>query len=785
MDDRGNGDGEGLVTARRLPPPAHQAAAPPRRRTLDEMAAGRVPAAAIPIPSRRHRRRLRALGIGLAGLIMLIPHGPLDAQPGLLGIGGGATSNEPVTFTAEEVEYDQNANLVTARGRVEAWQGLRVLRADTFTYNRVTGIATAEGNVVLIEPDGQVLFADRAELSGGMRDAALEGLRGLLAANARVAANGGRRTDGRITDLSRVVYSPCNLCADDPTAPPLWQLRARIASLHSDEQRVRYRDAALEMGGVPVLYTPYLSHAAPGAPRASGFLSPSFGLTRLLGGFYEQPYYWAIDQSSDAIITSQVSTRQTGNVGVAYRRRFNSGQVTLDTSVGHLGTDDVDQTGIGWHVFSNGNFSLDDTWRTGFQFNRASSRDYLRAYRYGSPSLLSSLAYIEGFWGAEGFARLDARSYQSLLSRQGVAQIPFVLPYGYADWVFPTDELGGRFTVDAQAYSLWRSVGTDSRRLGTRALYELPVMGEFGEIWTFRTQADLLAGWAQGLSQPPFYSPTGQDGSWTNGNVRAALDVRWPLVRSAGEYGSQILEPRVQLVTGPNTGRQLHIPAEDSLELEFTDANLFDLNRWFGRDRQEGGSRVDAAMRGAWLFPNGGQVEALVGRSFRASTEAIFPTGSGLERRASDWVGRARVAPVPWLEVLGRTRLDGQTGEERLWDISSTVFAGRFSVTAGYLGSDPPPNGAYRKRDEISLGGTLQLNENWRIGTFGRYDRAQERPVSANARLIYEDECFVFETRFVRRWAQDPATQRDYPGGTMLLFRVSLKTIGDFGIRAL
>nr|WP_270935563.1 LPS assembly protein LptD [Roseomonas sp. MO-31] len=692
-----------------------------------------------------------------------------------------------MTFTAEEVEFDQNTDTVTARGRVEAWQGNRVLRADRFTYNRTTGVATAEGNVVLIEPDGQVLFADRAELSGGMRDAALEGLRGLLAGNARVAAAGARRTDGRVTDLARVVYSACDLCPEDPDRPPLWQLRARIASLHSDEQRVRYRDAALEFAGWPLFYTPYLSHAAPDAPRVTGFLSPTLGYTKLLGGFWQQPFYWAIDDSSDATITTNLSTLNVGNVGALYRRRFNSGTLSIDGSVGNLSTDEVSQQGIGWSLFSSGAFALDETWRAGFAVNRASSRDYLRAYQYSAPQVLASNAFLEGFWGVQGYARADARAYQAILNRSNTGQIPFVLPYGYAEWVFPQDRFGGRFSLDAQAYSIFRDQGTDSRRFGTRASYELPIRGSYGEIWTLRGRADLLAGHADNTAQSGALAPgiAGQDGGWTNGNVRGAVDVRWPLARSAGEWGSQIIEPRVQFVTGPNTGTQLRIPAEDSMDLEFTDATLFELNRFPGRDRQEGGTRMDAALRGAWLFPNGGQLEGLVGRSFRTSTEALFPVGSGLENRASDWVARARLAPVPWFELLGRTRLDGESGEPRLWDASGTVFAGRYSMTAGYLNTQPSPYGFYAKRDEISLGGSIQLNQNWRIGGFGRYDLALREPVSVQAALAYEDECLVFETRFIRRWAEEPGTQQDSLGNTILLFRVTLKTIGDFGIRAL
>jgi LPS-assembly protein len=738
-------------------------------------------------PSRRVPPLPLLLGLVLAGPLAL--PAPAAAQ-GMPGLENRTLSNDPVTFTAEEVAFDQNSDTVIARGRVEAWQGDRVLRADEFTYNRRTGVATATGNVVLIEPDGNILFADRAELTGGMRDAALEGLRALLAGNARMVANGARRTGGTVTDLSRVIYTACDLCPTDPDAPPLWQLRARVASLHSDEQRVRYRDASLDFFGLPLLYTPYLSHAAPGAQRASGFLSPSFGITRWLGGFAEIPFYWAIDDSSDAIISGTVATKQAGNVGLIYRRRFNSGLLTLDTSVGELNsasntTSTTPKSEVGAHIFSTGDFSLDETWRAGFQLNRTTSVDYLRTYRYGSPRVLTSRAYLEGFSGPQGYARLDSRWYQGLSTQDNVGLIPFVLPYGYADWAFPTDGLGGQLTLDTQAYSILRSAGTDTRRLAARALYEVPVVGNLGEVWTFRAQGDALGGWVGDLQLAPNYGSANDNGNFTLANVRAAVDLRWPLLRPAGEWGAHLIEPRVQFVTGPKLGSQASLPNEDSLDIEFTDANLFALNRFPGRDRQEGGTRVDAALRGAWLFPNGGQLEGLVGRSYRTAADSAFPLDSGLEKPNSDWVARARLAPVPWLEVLGRTRLDGNTLENRFWDVTGTVFAGRTSFSAGYLNTQPAYNGSYPERNEIAAGAQFHINEYWRAGMFGRYDIYLDRPVAAQLALTYEDECLIFDARFVRRWAEDPTTQRQYPSNMLLFFRVTLKTIGDFGFRAI
>jgi len=761
----------------------------PRRPKLPPAIHGPRPVAPVVPPHRPAGHGLWRAGLAgcaatAAFLLALVPIRP-EAQPSLTGLGNPAASNEPVTFTAGEVEYDQASETVTARGRVEAWQGERVLRADTFTYNRTTGVAVAEGNVVLIEANGQILFTDRAELTGGMRDAVLNGVGGLLAGNARVAAAGARRTNGDITDLARVVYSACDLCPEDPTRPPLWQLRARIASLHTTEQRVRYRDAAVQFGGIPLFYTPYLSHASPDARRASGFLSPTFGNSNLLGLFVEQPYYWAIDEQSDLRISTTVSTRQLPNLGGAYRRRFNSGELSIEGSVGDLSGERTDAEGLGGHLFANGRFNLDENWRAGFGVNRASSRDYLRAYRFGSPTLLTSNAFLEGFWGTEGYARVDSRLYQSLSSASDTSVTPFVLPFGYTEWVMPQDSLGGRFTLDASAYSIFRRAGTDSRRAATRAGYELPLLGTYGEVWTLRAQADAIGGWADGVALSPTFGDAGADGVFSRAHARAAIDWRLPMIRDAGDYGAQLIEPRVQLVTGPNTGGQSRFPNEDSLDLEFTDANLFSLNRFPGRDRLEGGTRADAALRAAWLFPNGGQLEGLAGRSFRAETDATFPTGSGLERHASDWVGRLRLAPVPWFEVMGRTRLDSQTTEPRLWDGTATFFGPRFTLSTGYFLTQPEPLVATRKREEVSVGGTVQLTDFWRLGAFARYDIARDRGVAGQLALTYEDECLIFETRFVRNRAENQQTGTEYASGTLLLFRIALKTIGDFGIRAL
>ena len=698
-----------------------------------------------------------------------------------------ASQNAPVTFTADEVQYDQNAALVMARGRVEAFQGGRILRADELTYNRNTGVATARGNVQLIEADGQVMFAESAELSNQMRDGVLEGLRGYLLQNGRIAATGARRTDGSILDLSRVLYTVCDPCKDDPLAPPLWQLRARTATLDRNEQQVRYRGASLDMAGVPVMWLPYFQHPDGSAARQSGFLSPSFGITKYLGGFIEMPYYWAIDESQELVLRPTTSTRVSPNLGLDYRRRFNIGEMEVLSSIGQLDGRDGTDEGFAGHIFAKGRFSLDETWRAGFDANRASSDQYLRIYRYGSQRILPTTVFTEGFWGPEGFARFDARAYQGLRSTDDISEIPLVLPNIYADWESPEDSLGGRFTVDTSSFAIFRGTGTSTRRASSRIGYALPRMDDLGGIWTLRAQSDLAAYDFENINLAPNYAKGDANGQSAAANLRAALDWRMPFLRNSGDWGSQVVEPRIQLVTGPMTGSQYRIPNEDSIVYDFTDANLFSLNRFPGRDRQEGGTRADMALRGAWFMPQNRQLEALVGRSFRVQEDGgpFYPL-SGLENRASDWVSRLTFRPTSWLDLTGRSRREGESLAARTYDVSGTLRpSDNTSFTVGYLKAPPVPYiTPFAQREEIYLGVSQRLGM-WRFSALGRQNIELNRPVAAALSALYEDECFIFETRFVKNYAEDQTTNNLYPGATMLLFRFGFKTIGDFGLRAL
>jgi LPS-assembly protein len=720
------------------------------------------------------------------------------AQLGQLqGGAAGISRTEPVTFSADSVEYQQNQQLVIAKGNVEAWQNGRFLRADEVTFDRRTGIAIARGHVTLIEPGGQTLFADAAELSQNMRDGILTALRARLPQNARLAANGGRRTAGVLNSLSKVVYSTCNLCKKHPERPPLWQVRAANATEDTQHKKIEYTDAEMQIFGVPVAYFPYFWTAEPGTKRESGFLMPSFGTSSHIGAFTSLPYYWVIDNQSDLTITPMLTTEAGPDLDLDYRRRFNFGSLEANVSAGHyLGS-------FQGTIFTKGQFDLDDTWRAGFNVNRASSANYVNDFHLGSDvggyaSLLTSNIYLEGF-GEGAYSRLDTTFYQGLTTSITNTALPVVLPRYQYDYFGEPDALGGRLSIDAMAFNVFRGVGTNTRRASLIAEWDRPFVGLLGDLWTVKLHNVAAAYDASDFNEQPNFGtvPNIDD---ARAYPQAALDFRWPFARYSGAWGTQIIEPMAELIAGPVEGSSQvdKYPIEDAFDFNLTDMNLFGFNRFGGIDRLEGGSRANVAMHTEWLI--GGVIwDGFIGQSYRTIKDTWLPEQSGLQDNISDIVGHLSFTPTSWFDVTNRFRFDHRNWALRWDDATASVGNQRLRVTAGYLYSsiDPyyfysqapplPPAGSpyYTPRNEITLSASTTWGRTdmgqYRFSGFAQRDLALNQMVALGGDAIYENECLIVDFRYYRLYTN----LNGQGGSTTLLLQFTFKTIGEFGFHAL
>lgn len=695
-------------------------------------------------------------------------------------IGSRMDRNTPVIFKADQLRNEQKLGIVIATGNVEFSQGERTLLADVLTYNRREDTVTAKGNISLVEPTGEVIFADRVELTGDLRNGIIENMRVRLSDDARIAAAGGRRIGGEKTEFRKAVYSPCKLCEKDPSRAPIWQVKAFNVTHDQTSRDVVYKDAFLEFYGVPVMYTPYLSHPDPTVDRRTGFLIPTYGSDSDLGQFVSTPYYIDIAPNMDATITPTFTTGE-GIVGAAeLRHRLKNTAYKLDGSLTYAAKDAGDDDTTRGHIRGNLLHEFDSTWRGGAEVFISTDDTYLRRYGIKSTDTLENRLYVEGFRG-RSYAAANAYYFQGLRTSDDPGNTPIVFPKLDYNYVGEPGRFGGQWSVDAGFLTLTRTDGTDSRRLSGITQWELPHISRHGETYRFFASLQTDAYLASDVVDSDAPNRTLSGFSYRV-FPQAGVDWRLPLARKDGRF-TQIVEPMVGIILAPDGKNTDRIPNEDSINFEFDDTNLFSQNRFGGIDRVEGGPRVNYGLSSGVFGLGGGFSSFFIGQSYRLDESDDFGADSGLDEHFSDIVGRIRVRPGRYVDALYRFRLDKDDFTARRNEVSASMGAPWLRLQIDYLSIDQQnlidsqdPQDDFRDREEIALALHSEITDRWKIGASTRRD-LNSGGGSLRHRLFfsYEDDCFEFRTNYSRTFTRD----RDVAPTDTILFRVVLKTLGE------
>ena len=678
-------------------------------------------------------------------------------------------------LTADELTYDEATDSVIASGNVEVAQGERVLRAKRIRYRQSDGVVTASGDVALREPGGEVLFADSLELTGDLRSGVIQRLSVLMTDNSRIVAGGARRIDGNRTVMRKAVYSPCELCNDEPAQAPLWQIKAGTVVHDQTDRDLTYYDASLEFFGLPVLYTPYFRHPDPSVTRQSGFLSPLYRSSRALGVDVTTPYYWSLAPHRDVTFSPRFTTDEGVVLAGEYRERTRDGQFDIDASITQANTAGEDDRRLRGHVFGHGLFDIDENWRWGFDVERALDDTYLSRYDISSEDELTTSLFAEQY-RQRSFMSGDSYWFQSLREGEQSDQSPIVLPLIDANLVTAPDYAGGYATLDANLMILERLQGTDSRRLSIAGGWHRPMILAGGHL--IRIDGSLRGDFYHTYTPADLGQPSGAMKSDTTARLVPQLAVEWryPLISRLGSL-RQLIEPIVQGVISPDGGNPIEIPNEDSLDLEFDHTNLFSTNRFTGLDHIETGRRMNYGVRLGYYGSEGGRATALFGQSIREKENPLFEPGSGLEHRLSDFVGHILMQPSPLIDLSLRFRLDHRDGAIRRNEIDLAAGPSWLRGRIGFVDLAHQPDsmmGDGSGGREARWSVTTKPFDNWTFSSGMRRDVEDNTSIDWRAGVSYEDECIVINTGVSRSFTRD----RDIQPDTVWLLSVILKQAG-------
>jgi LPS-assembly protein len=700
-------------------------------------------------------------------------------------------ADDQVQFSAGSLDYDSNADMVTALDEVRMFRQGDRLRADKVVWNRKTGKVVATGNIAVTNPQGDVAYGDSIELTDSLKDGIVQNMLVVLEQGGRMAAERGtRHTDGSM-QLDKAAYTPCAVqTSEGCPKTPSWQITAVRITYRPDRERVYFGGGQFHLFGLPALPLPAFSMPVGGGSE-SGLLAPDLQLDRVNGLELVTPYYFRLAPNKGLTLTPHVFSAVLPMMQARYEALGTNGAfqvtgyVTESRRSDDLNTVTPTDTERAFRGYIDGiaRYQLTPNWSVSGSARIASDRTFLRRYDISRDDRLRTTASLE---------RIDPNTYfaltgwyiQTLRVNDPQGNQPIALPE--MDFRKRIDLAGGKLQLQANTLAITRTEGQDTQRAFVAGQWDLRRLTNWGQEVTFTAYARADAYNTHNSLLTSVASYRGVDGFQARAIGALAADIKWPFV---GEFlgGTQRLTPRLQIVASPKVAN-LDVPNEDARAVDLEDSNLFALNRFAGYDRWEDSSRATYGAEWAVAVP-GVTFDTVIGQSYRLSERpTILPSGTGLSDRFSDFVGRTTLRIRDFVSIIHRYRLDKDGFAVRRNEVDATVGSRSTYILAGYLRLNRnifPAIEDLQDREEVRLAGRVQFARFWSV--FGSTvidltDRSEDPqslsdgfdPIRHRLGVQYEDDCL----RLGMTWRRDYQDTGDARSGNSFLLTLALTNLG-------
>jgi LPS-assembly protein len=729
---------------------------------------------------------------------------------------------QPMRLQGDQLIYDKAGNRVIARGNVEIYYNDNILTADEVVYDQGAGTLTAIGNVILKEPQGNIIHADRYTLTDDFRDGFVQSLSVVSQDNSRITADRAVRKNGNVDEFENGRFTPCK---SDGGTPPLWCISA-VKILHDAQAAtITYQDAYFEIYGQPVFYLPYFQTPDPSVKRRSGFLSPVYGHSSTLGYITGIPYYWALAPNTDITLTPEYLSEQGLFLQGEWRQRLANGHYNIKIAGIDQDADDLPgglnkYDGLRGSIETHGQFSLSSWWKFGWDAIIESDDQFRRFYKLDSVLVTDRVNQIY-LTGQSDRNYFNATLYQfgGLLTDDTPRTESYTHPIINYNYVFKDPVLGGELKWNTNALSFTRddgaltSTGNERTENINRVITELrwrrrltdaigisytPFADVRGDVYQFDNVTNPQSVFFDPSATPPGYVGQVESETVTRGIVDGGATVSYPWVANTAS-ASHVIEPIGQIVVHQESLPQRRLPDEDAQSLVFDDTNLFSTDKFSGYDRIETGTRANVGVQYTFQSHNGGYARVLAGESYQLSGDNIYARPgldengnyiytpeSGLQTDRSDYVLGVYLAPADEFRLIAPSRFDESSLALRREDAAAVVTYGPFSAQGGYsfdadsILPDPLNPTAIETHQQEFLGNvTLRLTDRWSVGGTARYDIDNDQLLYDSVQLKYADECFVLTASYIESQYSDATIKPDQT----FMVRFEFKHLGDFAAK--
>lgn len=685
------------------------------------------------------------------------------------------------TINADSVEYDNKTDKITAEGKVEIFRDNYILKADKIIYYKEQDKAFAYGNVYLLTPDGDEIYADDLELDNKLKEIIAKQVKARLTDdNKFIASNIHHYTDHIV--FENVRYSPCPTC---PNIEPQWQLHSKKI-YYEKKKDVSYWHNFFEAYGVPVFYFPYIRTPAPDAEPRSGFLIPSTQRYNQLYGYsVTVPYYWRIADNKDFTYSPMITSNKGMLHSGKFRHLIKDGYYDISgdyiRSIHKTPKEPLNR----FYVNANAKYKIDDKFKLTGKAERVSDKSYLINYWDVNKNYLTSDVALD-YENYRDYGSVKAYHFQGLRTENDNDEMPFIAPVIQTHKEYYSG--GNIYLLDLNILNLLRKEGTNVRRASAKLGWNKTYLFGNHEIELLRS----IRGDIYNFDKKQKAEETlGLDESKTVPRALPQIELIWkyPLLKRADGYNI-FLAPTADLILSPNTSSNKEVSVnEDSQKIEIDDTNLFSSDRYSGLDFIEHGVRMNYGLSGYLLTNGGTEYNLLFGQSYMLKKNDEYNVDSGLKNKHfSDYVGRIGAKPLSFLEVYYKARIDSKNQTLRRSEvganfnfkinsdiINALVFNSKF-VDYNLLSAE---NNSGIIRKSLILDSKLYIYNKWYVGgeIIKNFSKEKSFNVHSKASMGYDSGCTNMRFSAIKRYTSDPRRDIIATKGFIFEWEIHLKNI--------
>ncbi|WP_041472524.1 LPS-assembly protein LptD [Rickettsia rickettsii] len=494
---------------------------------------------------------------------------------------------------ADFVEYNENQDLIYAKGNIRIITDEYLLMADNLLYDIENDILWAEGNIRIKDKQNRIIEGDKAVLKDEFKKGIISEFILLSGDNNLLIAKLAERIDENNLKLHHAEFTPCDVTCN---RNPIWQIAAKDTYIRSAEHRVVYKNVFFEVYGVPICYLPYFFHPTHTAPATSGLLVPDvknkgFGI----------PLYLRAKPNIDFTLTPRILSKyQTYELEARYRLN-DTDNMNFQVSYGKLpyflekdGSVVKNKKVSSYHYIASGNFiSTDKVYDYGFRVERTSDKAYLKNYYNNYASYLTSKIFLNKIHEVDYFSA-EGLSFQGLGSNDRKYNDPLVLPkINTKNVINLNDNDNSHIVVENNTLMYKERIGKQVARTSLQLSFMHNVLTASGQIFDFaaKDRGDFY------LARRAYVDKPRESKSFQR-NIPALQTLwRYPLVGNITKTINLLIEPVVSFTMGRKLSKKdKNFVIIDPAKYELSEKNIFLSNRYSGIDCHDFGNRLSYGL---------------------------------------------------------------------------------------------------------------------------------------------------------------------------------------------